>query len=149
MRAVIQRVSKGAVVVDGATIGAVERGLLVYLGVGPADTETDVDYVANKIRYLRIFPDEAGKMNLDVAQAGGGVLLISNFSLYADIRQGRRPAFTDAADPAMAERLYEWVAARIRALGVPVEMGRFGAMMTVSSENAGPINILLDSHKAF
>ncbi|MEK6642942.1 MAG: D-aminoacyl-tRNA deacylase [Planctomycetota bacterium] len=149
MRAVLQRVSKADVSVDGVVIGAIQAGLLVYMGVGPQDTESDAEYVANKIRYLRVFPDEAGKMNLDVAQIGGGVLLVSNFTLFADIRQGRRPAFTDAAAPELAERLYELVSSGLRALGVPVETGRFGAMMMVSSENAGPINILLDSHKAF
>ncbi len=149
MRAVLQRVSKAEVAVDGVVVGATQAGLLVYVGVGPQDSETDAEYVANKIRHLRIFPDEAGKMNLDVAQIGGSVLLVSNFTLFADIRQGRRPAFTDAAAPELAERLFDLVVTELRALGVPVETGRFGAMMTVSSENAGPINILLDSHKAF
>lgn len=149
MRAVLQRVSSAGVTVDGVVVGTIQTGLLVYVGVGPQDTESDAEYVANKLRYLRIFPDEAGKMNLDVSQVGGGVLLVSNFTLFADIRQGRRPAFTDAAAPELAERLYELVASGLRSLGVAVETGRFGAMMAVSSENAGPINILLDSHKAF
>jgi len=145
MRAVIQRVASASVEVDGEVIGKIGCGLLVYVGVGPDDTSDDAAALANKLRFLRIFPDAAGKLNLDVTQAGGAVLLISNFTLFADISQGRRPAFTGAAAPQVAESLYLQVAAKLRESGLAVETGRFGAMMDVRSINAGPINILFDT----
>lgn len=145
MRAVIQRVASGSVQVGEEIVGKIGPGLLVYIGIGPADGSADANELANKIRFLRIFPDQAGKMNLDVVQAGGSVLLVSNFTLFADISQGRRPAFTGAAAPDMAEGLYQEVVSRLRETGLVVESGRFGAMMMVRSENAGPINILFDS----
>ncbi len=148
MRALVHRVKEASVRVDGELVGQIERGLLVYLGVAPEDSETDVSYLAEKIRNLRIFADQEGKMNLDVSQAGGGVLLVSSFSLLADVRKGRRPAFDGAALPELANRLYEQVAARL-AESLPVATGRFAAMMDVASVNDGPINILLDSKKLF
>jgi D-aminoacyl-tRNA deacylase len=145
MRAVIQRVSSASVKVGDEVVGEIGIGLLVYVGVGPDDVSADAAAMANKIRYLRIFPDEAGKMNLDIVQAGGKGLVVSNFTLFADISQGRRPAFTGAAAPGKAEELYHEVVSRLRQTGLEVETGRFGAMMTVISENAGPINVLFDT----
>lgn len=149
MRAVIQRVSQASVFVEGAAVGTIERGLLVYMGIGLNDGPDDLDYLAGKIRFLRIFQDEAGKMNLDVSQVGGQILLVSNFTLYAEVRQGRRPAFTAAAAPDTAERMYNDLVGRLRGLGVPVQTGRFGAMMSVTSINDGPVNVLLDSKGSF
>ncbi len=145
MRAVVQRVAEAQVTVDDATVGRCETGLLVYVGVAMGDGAADATALATKVRYLRIFPDAAGKMNLDVCQAGGSVLAVSNFTLLADASQGRRPAFTGAAPPEEAERLFEQFCAAVRELGVHVEQGRFGASMRVASVNAGPINILLDT----
>ncbi|MBN2560540.1 MAG: D-tyrosyl-tRNA(Tyr) deacylase [Phycisphaerae bacterium] len=149
MRAIVQRVGHVAVTVDGEVVGRIDRGLLVYVGVGADDGPDDVDYVAGKIRHLRIFPDDAAKMNLDVAKVGGQVLVVSNFTLQADIRQGRRPAFTQAADPAVAEELYVRLCDRLRELGLKVETGLFGAIMSVEAANDGPINILVDSKRGF
>lgn len=149
MRAVVQRISTGRVTVDDQVVGRIGRGLLVYLGVGEGDGTQDVDYLADKIRHLRIFKDDAEKMNLDVVQAGGAVLVVSNFTLLADVRKGRRPAFTGAAEPQMADRLYERLCEKLRTLGVAVVTGRFGAMMSVEAANDGPINILLDSKRLF
>jgi D-tyrosyl-tRNA(Tyr) deacylase len=145
MRAVIQRVSEANVVVDGGVVGRIGAGLLVYVGVASNDEAGDAEYVAGKIRYLRIFPDAAGKMNLDVAQAGGAVLVVSNFTLQADTREGRRPSFTGAASGESAKLLYELVCEKLQALGVTVERGIFGAMMAIASVGDGPINVLLDS----
>jgi D-tyrosyl-tRNA(Tyr) deacylase len=145
MRAVIQRVSSASVKVGDEVVGEIGTGLLVYVGVGPVDDSGDAATMANKIRYLRIFPDEAGKMNLDVVQAGGKVLVVSNFTLFADVSQGRRPAFTGAAAPEKAETLYHEVVGLLRETGLGVETGRFGAMMGVASENAGPINFVFDT----
>lgn len=149
MRAVIQRVSEARVEVNAQTIGQIGRGLLVFLGVGQGDTEAQADYLAGKIAGLRIFPDEAGKMNRDVAEAGGAVLLVSQFTLYGDVRKGRRPAFDAAAPPDVAERLYLYVATKLRASGLPVETGQFQAHMNVTLANDGPVTILLDSAKLF
>lgn len=149
MRAVVQRVSSASVHVDGRLVGAIERGLVVLLGVGSQDGAPDVEYVAGKIRDLRIFPDDAGKMNRDVGDAGGAVLLVSQFTLFGDVRNGRRPSFIDAAPPELARALYEGVAAAIRARGVRVETGEFRAHMDVSLVNDGPVTILLDSKRAF
>jgi D-tyrosyl-tRNA(Tyr) deacylase len=149
MRAVVQRVSSASVRVDGRLTGAIEHGLLVLLGVGSQDGAADVEYVAAKIRELRIFPDAAGKMNRDVADAGGAVLLVSQFTLFGDARNGRRPSFIAAAPPELASALYEGVAAALAARGLRVETGEFGAHMDVSLVNDGPVTILLDSTKAF
>ncbi len=146
MRAAVQRVSRAEVVVEGEIVGRIDRGLLVYLGVAPDDGPADVRYICDKIRHLRIFPDAAGKMNLDVAQIGGGVLVISAFSLLADARQGRRPAFDGAAPPALAEQRYEEACAALAA-ELPVAKGRFAATMAVESVNEGPICVLLDSRR--
>jgi len=149
MRAVIQRVREGKVEVEGKVVGEVGRGLLVYLGVGKEDGEQDAAFMADKLVNLRIFPDEAGKMNRSVMDIGGGVLLISNFTLYGDCRKGRRPGFDGAGLPETAEALYEKVAELIGRSDVPVAKGSFGAYMQVSSVNDGPINFLLDSSRLF
>ncbi len=149
MRAIVQRVKDAVVTVEGRHVGSIDKGLLVYVGVSPDDTGDDVEYMANKIGGLRIFQDDAGKMNLDVRQVGGGVLLVSNFTLYADARQGRRPAFTGAAEPGLAERLFGNLASRLSAGGISTQTGIFGSMMSVSAANEGPINVLLDSKRLF
>jgi D-tyrosyl-tRNA(Tyr) deacylase len=125
MRAVIQRVSRADVVVEGETVGAIERGLLVYLGAGADDGQSDVDYVAQKIRGLRVFVNEEGKMSRSVEEVHGAVLVVSQFTLYGDVRQGRRPSFSSAAPPELAERLYEDVVAALRAAGLDVATGTF------------------------
>lgn len=147
MRAVIQRVSSGRVEVDGQVTGAIERGLLVYLGVGAGDDATDVAWMADKIATLRIFPDDAGKMSRSVEDTGGGVLVVSQFTLFGDVRKGRRPSFDGAAPPEIAERLYESVCESLRARGLHVGTGRFRAMMDVVSVGDGPVTILADSRK--
>ena len=149
MRAVVQRVSSAAVHVEGRPVGAIGHGLLVLVGVGGQDDETDVEYVAGKIRDLRIFADDAGKMNRDVGEAGGAVLLVSQFTLLGDARGGRRPSFIHAAPPELARALYEGVAAALRARGLHVETGEFRAHMDVSLVNNGPVTLLLDSKKQF
>ena len=149
MRAVVQRVSEARVVVEHGVCGAIERGLLVYLGVDRDDGDADIAYLADKVRHLRIFPDEAGRMNLDVGQVRGKVLVVSAFTVQADARRGRRPAFEAAAQPDRAIVVYEMFCDELARLGVPVERGSFGAMMDVHSVNAGPICILLESHRAF
>ncbi|HOV77966.1 MAG TPA: D-aminoacyl-tRNA deacylase [Sedimentisphaerales bacterium] len=149
MRAVIQRVTEAKVEVAGKIVGQVGKGLLVYLGVGTADSETDAQFVAEKLANLRIFSDEAGKMNRSVIDIGGGVLLVSQFTLYGDCRKGRRPGFDAAGEPGLAERLYEKVAQLIAAADVPVQKGSFGAHMHVTSVNDGPVTFLLDSSRLF
>ncbi|MCX5643901.1 MAG: D-aminoacyl-tRNA deacylase [Phycisphaerae bacterium] len=149
MRAVIQRVAEAKVEVDGQVIAAVGAGLLVYLGVGQEDTEVDAQFMADKLANLRIFADEAGKMNRSVMDIGGGVLLVSNFTLQGDCRKGRRPGFDAAADPQLAEPLYEKVAELIAREDIPVAKGSFGAHMHVASINDGPVTFLLDSKKVF
>jgi len=149
VRAVVQRVTSASVQVDGRLTGAIDRGLLVLLGVGSHDDETDVEYVAGRIGGLRIFADVAGKMNRDVGDAGGAVLLVSQFTLFGDVRGGRRPSFIDAAPPELARALYEGVAAALRARGLRVETGEFRAHMDVALVNDGPVTILIDSKKLF
>jgi D-aminoacyl-tRNA deacylase len=149
MRAVVQRVSEASASVDGREVGRVGRGLLVYLGVGAGDADADLEYLAQKIAGLRIFPDDAHAMNRSVVDGGGGALVVSQFTLYGDARRGKRPSFTDAMEPAAAEAMYERFAARLEQLGVPSARGVFGAMMHVRSVNDGPVTILLDSRKAF
>jgi D-tyrosyl-tRNA(Tyr) deacylase len=149
MRAVIQRVSSASVTVDGRVTGAIDTGLLVLLGVASQDGAADVEYAAGKIRGLRIFPDDAGKMNRDVGEAGGAVLLVSQFTLCGDARDGRRPSFVDAAPPDLARTLYEDVASALRARGLRVEMGEFRAHMQVALVNDGPVTILVDSKRTF
>lgn len=145
MRAVVQRVSWARVDVDGETAGAIERGLLVLLGVQAPDTERDADYLASKVVALRIFNDAQGKMNLDVRDVQGSALVVSQFTLYGDTRKGRRPSFIQAAAPEQAERLYEYFLEAAARHGVPVAHGVFGAHMQVHLVNDGPVTLLLDS----
>ena len=145
MRVVVQRVSRARVDVDGETVGAVERGLLVLLGVQTPDTQRDADYLAAKLVTLRIFNDAQGKMNRDVQDVQGGMLVVSQFTLYGDTRKGRRPSFVQAAPPEQAERLYEYFLEATARHGVPVAHGVFGARMQVHLVNDGPVTLLLDS----
>lgn len=135
--------------VEGAVVGAIERGLVVLLAAGKGDGEEDLAYVVDKIVGLRIFPDEAGKMNRSVVEVGGGVLMVSQFTLYGDARKGKRPGFIDAMEPVGAEAMYERAVAAVRAVGVPVATGVFRADMQVALVNDGPVTILLDSKKTF
>jgi D-tyrosyl-tRNA(Tyr) deacylase len=148
MKAVLQRVTRAEVRVDGATVGSVDRGLLVLVGVAQGDTASDADALAEKIATLRIFEDAGGKMNLAVADVAGSVLAVSQFTLLADTSRGRRPSFTGAMQPAEAEGLFERFCAAVRARGLRVETGRFGASMQVELVNDGPVTILLDSQRA-
>jgi D-tyrosyl-tRNA(Tyr) deacylase len=148
MRAVVERVCRATVKVGTETAGQIQDGLLVYAGAAPDDTDDDVRYIADKVAHLRIFTDDQGKMNLDVGQVGGGVLLVSAFSVQADARRGRRPSFEAAAPAETAEPLIEKLAEAIRGYGLPVETGRFRAYMRVAVVNDGPICILLDSRRA-
>jgi D-tyrosyl-tRNA(Tyr) deacylase len=145
MRAVLQRVSEARVKIDGETVAAVGRGLLVLLGIAPTDTAEQGAWLADKIVGLRVFEDDAGKMNRDVAEVGGAVLVVSQFTLYGDCRKGRRPSFIDAAPPAVAIPLYEAFINAIKARGVPTATGRFGAMMQVELVNDGPVTLIVDS----
>ena len=149
MRAVVQRVSQAEVTVDGESVGKIARGFLVLLGVAVDDQPSDAVAVASKIVGLRVFEDEAGKMNLSLAEVGGAVLAVSQFTLLADCRQGRRPSFTAAAPPELANRLYQEFIAEVRGLGIPVETGRFQADMQVALVNDGPVTLLIDSRKLF
>jgi len=149
MRAVVQRVSRARAIVQDRVSGEITRGMVVLLGVGNEDTTGDADQLAAKISTLRIFPDAGGLMNLDVSEAGGSVLLISQFTLHGDARKGRRPSFIAAAREEVALPLYEHVAEAIRAAGIPVERGVFGAHMDVELVNDGPVTILLDTKRAF
>ena len=149
MRAVVQRVSRAKVEVNGEITGEIGLGLLVLLGVGLDDMEADAIYLAGKVAGLRVFEDDAGKMNLGLADVGGSVLAVSQFTLYGDARRGKRPAFDAAAPPGKARQLYELFVERIRALGLRCETGRFQEMMRVELVNEGPVTILLDSGKAF
>jgi D-tyrosyl-tRNA(Tyr) deacylase len=145
MRALVQRVARAEVHVAATTVGAIERGLLVLLGVREGDTQRDVEYLATKVITLRIFEDELGKMNRDVQEVQGAVLVVSQFTLYGECRKGRRPSFTQAARPEMAQQLYEAFLAAVARHGVPVAHGTFGAHMAVSLVNDGPVTLLLDS----
>jgi D-tyrosyl-tRNA(Tyr) deacylase len=149
MRAVVQRVSRAKVTVKEWTTGEIGLGLLVLLGIGQADTEADATYLAEKIAGLRIFEDEDGKMNRSVQEVGGSVLAVSQFTLYGDVRRGKRPSFDAAAPPDQARRLYEFFVQRIQAAGLRCQTGRFQEMMQVELVNAGPVTILLDSKKGF
>jgi D-tyrosyl-tRNA(Tyr) deacylase len=149
MRAVVQRVSRAQVTVGNEIIGSIHRGVLVLLGVAESDGRSHADYLADKVAGLRIFEGENGRMNLSVAEIGGGALVVSQFTLYGDVRRGRRPSFDEAARPEHAQELYEYFVAAIRARGLPCETGRFQAMMQVELVNDGPVTILLDSSKLF
>ena len=146
MRFLLQRVSEASVVVDGETLGSIERGYLLLVGVGQGDTEAEADRLCDKLVNLRLFPDERGRFDRSVLDVTGGVLVVSQFTLYGDARKGRRPSFTDAAAPDLASPLCDYVAERLRDLGVQrVETGRFGADMKVSLRNDGPVTLMLDS----
>ena len=149
MRAVVQRVTSSKVEVDNQTVGEIGAGLLVLLGVARDDEQTDADYLADKIINLRIFRDAADKMNRSLAETGGALLVVSQFTLYGDTRKGRRPSYIEAAEPEKANALYEYFVGRVRAQGINVETGVFQAMMQVSLANDGPVTILLDSRKLF
>jgi len=145
MRALVQRVSRASVVVDDKTIGAIDNGFLILLGIGQGDDELQVKQLVNKIVHLRVFEDEEGKMNLSLLDSGGQALVVSQFTLYADIRKGRRPSFINAAPPALAEPLVERFKEAIAEHGVHVEGGMFGAHMQVALVNNGPVTIWIDS----
>jgi D-aminoacyl-tRNA deacylase len=149
MRAVIQRVQSARVSVDGRVVGEIGAGVVVLLGVGKGDSNEAASYLAEKTANLRIFDDGEGKMNVSLLESGGSALVVSQFTLYGDVRRGRRPGFDGAAPPAEARRLYEEYLASLKALGVPVESGVFQAHMAVELKNDGPVTILVDSEKTF
>ncbi len=149
MRAVIQRVRRAQVTVDGRVVGQIGSGLVVLLGIGKGDTAETAVYLAEKTANLRIFDDANGKMNVSLLESGGAALVVSQFTLYGDVRRGRRPAFDRAAPPQEAKEIYEQYAANLRSLGIRVETGVFQAHMVLELENDGPVTILLDSEKLF
>jgi D-tyrosyl-tRNA(Tyr) deacylase len=149
MRAVVQRVSEAAVVIDGATVGQIGGGVLVLVGIAPEDGAPQARWLAEKVAHLRIFTDDAGRMNRSLLDVGGAALVVSQFTLYGDARKGRRPSFIRGARGPAAQAEYEAAIAALEDLGVRCESGRFGAMMDVSLVNAGPVTILLDSDKTF
>lgn len=149
MRAVVQRVARASVTVDGEVVGAIEHGLLVYLGAARGDEPSDLEYVASKVAGLRVFENDAGQMDLAVSDVGGSVLVVSQVTLFGDVRRGRRPSFTDAADPSDANAMYEAFVENLRLRGLPVQTGRFRAAMLVDATVRGPVTILLDSRKTF
>ena len=145
MRAVVQRVASSKVQVDGQTVGQINHGLLVLLGVSHSDTEKDADYLSDKIIHLRIFGDDTGKMNRSLVDVGGEIMVVSQFTLLGDCRKGRRPSFVEAASPERAQALYEYFVAALQAKGLVVATGQFQAMMTVSLVNDGPVTLIVDS----
>jgi len=149
MRAVVQRVARAKVTVEDQTVGEIGRGLVILLGVASDDTQQDAEYLAEKIIALRIFDDEAGRMNLSVKNTGGGVLVVSQFTLYGDVRRGLRPSWSDAAAPEIAEPLYELFVESVRNIFNDVATGSFRRMMQLELVNDGPVTILLDSRKLF
>jgi D-aminoacyl-tRNA deacylase len=149
VRAVAQRVSRAKVTVDARVTGEIERGILVYLGVGASDGEPEAVYLADKIASLRVFEDDRGRMSLDVSAAGGAVLVVPQFTLYGDVRKGRRPDFTAAMEPVRAAELYERIVSLLRAKGITVATGEFRAHMLVDAVNDGPVTILVDSARTF
>lgn len=149
MRAVVQRVHRASVEVDGETVGAIDRGLLVFVGAEKADTDRDAEYLADKVAGLRVFEDDTGRMSRSVQDAGGAVLAVSQFTVFGDVRRGKRPSFDQAMEPVEAERLYEAFVGALRRAGLRTETGRFRAMMRVLADNDGPVTILIDSHKLF
>lgn len=149
MRAVIQRVSRGKVTVEQEIVGEINKGLLVLLGVGKEDDEKDLDYIVDKIIGLRIFEDENGKMNLSVKDIDGELLIVSQFTLYGDVRKGKRPSFISSAHPSIAEEYYKKFISKCKEKGIKTEQGIFGAHMEVDFVNDGPVTILLDSKKTF
>ncbi len=149
MRAVVQRVSRAKVTVDGQIVGEIAHGLLVLLGVAENDTETDAVFLAQKISGLRIFEDDQGKMNRDLSEVAGRMLVVSQFTLLGDCRKGRRPSFIEAARPEIAEPLYQVFVAEVRGQGIAIETGRFQVHMDVELVNDGPVTLLVDSRKGF
>jgi D-tyrosyl-tRNA(Tyr) deacylase len=149
MRAVVQRVNHATVTVDGAVVGSVELGVCVLVGVGRNDSEDDARALADKVVGLRIFEDDAQKMNLSVLEVGGAVLAVSQFTLFGDVRKGKRPSFSEALEPVRAEALFEHFCAECRTRGARVETGRFRTQMRVELENDGPVTILIDTERAF
>ena len=149
MRAVVQRVSEASVAVAGEIVGDIGEGVLVLVGVARDDTHTDADYLAEKIVNLRIFADDEGKMNRSLLETGGAMLVVSQFTLYGDVRRGRRPSYSDAAEPERANELYEYFVDRVKSFEVTAETGIFQAMMKVGSINDGPVTILVDSRRQF
>ncbi len=145
MRAILTRVNAASVSIDGETVGSIGRGFLILLGVGPNDTEKECRYLAEKALGLRIFEDENGKMNLGLDAVGGEVLVVSQFTLYGNCRKGRRPSFTEAAEPVLGNRLYEQFLCECERLGYAPQHGRFGADMQVASVNDGPVTLILDT----
>ena len=145
MRVVLQRVIEANVTVESQTVGYIRTGLLILLGIAKGDGRAEADYLADKVLGLRIFPDEAGKMNLNVAEAGGALLIVSQFTLYGDCRKGRRPSFDEAAPPAVAQDMYNYFVQRLRTGPVPVETGVFQASMNVRLVNHGPVTLVLDT----
>ena len=145
MRVLLQRVSRASVTVCDRTTGQIGQGLVAYVGIASGDTAQDIEYLAEKTSTIRLFPDEAGRFDRSVAEAGGSVLVVSQFTLYADTRRGRRPGFPDAAAPETAEPMVAEFGHLLRQRGVPVETGEFGAMMQVDSVNDGPVSIIIDS----
>ena len=149
MKALLQRVTTASVSIDNKEVGRIGRGLVVFLGVASGDTEKDAQYLADKMVNLRIFADEEGKLNLSALDISGELLLVSQFTLLADTRKGRRPSFVGAAPPAQAEELFEYFTGQVRATGLKVETGRFQAYMQVEIHNDGPVTILVDSKEKF
>ncbi len=149
MRTVVQRVSRASCSVNGEVTGSISNGLVVFLGIGKDDTDEDIEYIVDKVSNLRIFEDQNGKMNLSVIDTGGSILLISQFTLYGDVRRGRRPSFDMAMDPDKAQILYNSTIQRFRDLNINVQTGRFREMMQISLINDGPVTILLDSKRLF
>ena len=149
MRAVVQRVEDCSVSVEGRETGRIDRGLLVYLGIGQEDGERDLAYIADKVAHLRIFPDEEGKMNLSASDLALPLLVVSQFTLFGDVRNGRRPSYSSAAEPQKARDLYLRLLDELRGRGFVVQAGEFAASMRVSYSNVGPVTILLDSQKLF
>jgi len=149
MRAVVQRVNHASVTVEGTVVGRIDRGLCVLLGVGREDQDADATALADKVVSLRIFEDEAQKMNLSVLEVGGALLAVSQFTLFGDVRRGKRPSFIEAMEPTRAEALFERFCAQCRTRGAQVETGRFRTHMQVALENDGPVTILIDSKRAF
>jgi len=145
LKAVVQRVSQANVKVDGSTIGEIDQGLLILLGITDGDSEADIEAIVNKLIHLRIFEDEAGKMNLSLVDIAGEILSVSQFTLYGDVRKGRRPSFSKAAAPKEAEELYDAFNEYLRAQEIVVETGSFGAMMDVSLTNDGPVTFVIES----
>ena len=144
MRVVLQRVNKGSVTVDGQTVAEIGLGMVILLGVGPEDGDEQIDYLTNKIAHQRIFEDDQGKINRSILDVGGAAIVVSQFTLYADTRKGRRPSFTDAAPPEIASPLVDCFAEKLAALGVPTQTGEFGAHMQVEIHNDGPVTIFME-----